>query len=518
MPRVPEPFEPGDVLRGRYVILERLGAGGYGTTYKARDRDPGRRGAPCVVKWLVPEDPADPDVGARFAREADALAKLQHAAVPTLYDSFVDGGAYYIVQQYVEGRTLGDAVDADGPLPEARARAVLRELLTVLKYLHEHDPPVVHRDIAPDNVILDRDGRVRLIDFGSVRDAVGSTGRRSRVTARPGYTSPEQALLDLVRPEVDLYAAGAVALFAVTGKDQTKWGDRVYESLRGRTGTSAAFERVLAGLLAPPGSRFESARAALAALDGPAPLFPGRGHPGRRVAQGALGTAGALGLIALGYIGAAAVDRRDPPGNALAFPSNAPQTTRSIGRAAAAARPPVRAQPRVRRQVARQAADDAPPNGVSAPPPDAPETPRPNGDPTEAAEPAAEPAAEAEPQVERQESRRTWISREGCLDVDTGSGACTDDYDLRWPAGTTYLVPGPGAKLSVLGPLKAIEFDTLTVTELRRLRYSEAPIALPELRHGVAMVSDRGNYVKLRVTMVFPTQRNFQVELYRLAR
>jgi hypothetical protein len=189
-----------------------------------------------------------------FEREARVLASLDHRRIPKLESFFVVDDAYYLVQEYVEGRTLDAELQACGRLPEAMVRRILAEVLDVLEYLHARSPAVVHRDIKPSNLILGAEDRVYVIDFGAVREAISTVGGSAggSVIGTPGYMPLEQLMGSPV-PASDLYALGATALHLVSGTPPDQWHDKATGRVRaiaGRIGCSPAFEAVLSKMLA----------------------------------------------------------------------------------------------------------------------------------------------------------------------------------------------------------------------------------------------------------------------------
>ena len=193
-------------LADRYVIERELGAGGMATVYLAHDVRHDRR---VALKVLRPELAATlgPD---RFPREIRIVAKLQHPHVLPLHDSGETAGFLYYVMPYVDGESLRQKLERDGPMPVHDAVRVLREVVDALAYAHSHG--VLHRDIKPDNVMLS--GRHALVtDFG-VAKAVSDAGGEKLTTVgvavgTPTYMSPEQATGEShIDHRSDIYAVG----------------------------------------------------------------------------------------------------------------------------------------------------------------------------------------------------------------------------------------------------------------------------------------------------------------------
>ena len=262
------PFAMDTVLNGRYTLKSLLGRGGFGATYRASDR--GRFGSHCAIKEFAPRSAEDPNALARFKREALALVGLSHEGIPRMHEFFEDQGRYFLVQDLAEGEDLSSIVAMRGPMSEAKTVSILNQLLDVLDYLHGHDPPIVHRDVKPANIILADDNRVQLVDFGAVRDAEPGAATVSAIYT-PGY-APLQQLMGKVSPSVDLFAAGATAAFLLTGTPPTEFYDIANDamSVRGKTGASDHLEGVIEELT-NGGSGYASAteaKRALAETDG----------------------------------------------------------------------------------------------------------------------------------------------------------------------------------------------------------------------------------------------------------
>jgi serine/threonine protein kinase len=202
----------GLVGDGRYRMTHRLGRGGMAEVFAAEDV---RLGRTVAVKLLRSDLAEDPVAKARFTREAQSVAGLNHHAVVAVYDSGEDtvGGRTvpYIVMELVEGRTIRDLlVNADAPPPE-QALIIVSGVLEALAYSHQHG--IVHRDIKPANVIITDSGAVKVMDFGIARALHGVQSTMTQtgmVMGTPQYLSPEQALGKAVDHRSDLYATGCL--------------------------------------------------------------------------------------------------------------------------------------------------------------------------------------------------------------------------------------------------------------------------------------------------------------------
>jgi eukaryotic-like serine/threonine-protein kinase len=210
----------GELVLGRYRLGARLGSGGFGTVFAARDE---RLGRPVAVKVI----PAGAPAPERGAREALAAARLDHPGIVAVFDAGEEGDARYLVSELVEGRTL-DRLEADGALSD---RDVLRIGLTLAGALaHARDRGVIHRDVKPQNVIVphDRDdasAAAKLTDFGVAHLADGeSLTRTGDVVGTLAYMAPEQAAGERVDDRADLYALALVLYEALAGGNPVRAG------------------------------------------------------------------------------------------------------------------------------------------------------------------------------------------------------------------------------------------------------------------------------------------------------
>jgi serine/threonine protein kinase len=212
--RVPEPAEIAEHFP-QLEIESVLGRGGMGVVYLAKQKTLERR---VALKLLAPERTEDPVFAARFATEAQALARLHHPHIVTVYDFGRAGGYYYLLMEYVDGLSLRQ-VQQTGRLAAAEALAIVPQICEALQYAHEQG--VVHRDIKPENILMDRQGRVKVADFGLARLAASASEAEEAdvVMGTPGYMAPEQRTHpERVDHRADIYALGAVFYEMLTGR------------------------------------------------------------------------------------------------------------------------------------------------------------------------------------------------------------------------------------------------------------------------------------------------------------
>jgi eukaryotic-like serine/threonine-protein kinase len=214
MSSLPSSSMIGTVLSGRYRLEAKLGSGGMSTVYLARDETLDR---PVAVKVMHREMSEQEDQLQRFRQEARAVAKLTHPNVVSVIDAGEDGGHPYIVFEYVKGETLKQRIGRVGALDTQEAIAYAIEVARGLSVAHARN--MVHRDIKPQNVLIDEEGRAKLTDFGISRqleqDGVTATGR---VLGTTDYVAPEQAMGKGADPRSDIYSLGVVLYEMLVGQ------------------------------------------------------------------------------------------------------------------------------------------------------------------------------------------------------------------------------------------------------------------------------------------------------------
>jgi eukaryotic-like serine/threonine-protein kinase len=269
---VPEVNE-GSVVDGRYRVLRRIGSGGMADVWLAEDTHLQRQ---VALKVLHRRFAQDREFVERFRREAEAAAGLQHPNIVAVYDRGEFEGTYYIAMQYIEGPTLKALIDS-GLTPE-QAVALIRQVLEGARFAHRKG--VVHRDLKPQNVIVDGDGKAVVTDFGIARAGVSEITQAGAVMGTPHYLSPEQAQGFEVTSVSDLYSIGVMLYEALTGRVPFEADSAVAVAMKQvsqvpqrpssiNPAVSPALDAtVMRALEKDPGERFQSADAFIAALDG----------------------------------------------------------------------------------------------------------------------------------------------------------------------------------------------------------------------------------------------------------
>ena len=261
----------GDIIAQRYRILDMLGQGGVGTTYAAQEQKNGQK---VALKAMSLRRMVDWKKMELFEREARILAQLNHPGIPRYLDYFQvdtpDDRSFYIAQQLAPGKSLAVLIEAGWHPDEAQVKQLAIHILTILIYLHQLTPPVIHRDIKPQNIILNPEEQVFLVDFGAVQDTYHQTVTGgSTIIGTYGYMAPEQ-FRGQAELCTDLYGLGATLLFLLTRQSPADLPQRQLKiNFRPHVRISKQFADWLEKMLEPIiEDRFSSASEALAVLEG----------------------------------------------------------------------------------------------------------------------------------------------------------------------------------------------------------------------------------------------------------
>lgn len=281
---MPPEVGEGSTIDGRYRLLRRIGSGGMADVWLAEDPHLQRR---VALKVLHRRFAQDREFVERFRREAEAAAGLSHPNIVSVFDRGDVEGTYYIAMQLLEGRSLKELID-QGLTPEQSA-ALIRQVLDAAGYAHRHG--VVHRDLKPQNVIVDDEGKATVTDFGIARAGASEITQAGSVMGTPHYLSPEQAQGQAVTAVSDLYSVGVILYEALAGRVPFEADSAVAIAMKQVSHTpqrpssinpavSPALDAVvMRALEKDPGQRFQSAEAFIAALDA-AGRDPGAEHGG----------------------------------------------------------------------------------------------------------------------------------------------------------------------------------------------------------------------------------------------
>jgi serine/threonine-protein kinase len=224
---VSDVFQPEQVIGGRYRVVRKLGGGGMADVYLCEDLTLGRH---VAIKVLLQRYLGDATFVERFRREAKAAAGLNQQNLVAIYDWGEVDGTYYIAMEYVEGETLKDLIRRRGRLSGNESVAVAMQLLAAVEFAHRSG--IVHRDIKPQNVMLDRDGTVKVMDFGIARAGDSGMTEAGSILGTAQYLAPEQAKGHPVDERSDLYSVGVVLYEMLTGAVPFKGDSAVTVALK----------------------------------------------------------------------------------------------------------------------------------------------------------------------------------------------------------------------------------------------------------------------------------------------
>lgn len=218
-----ERLAPGDLLHGRYRIINQVGTGGYGAVYRAQDTQDGDKAVAIKaihLRGLKPQEAIE--ATDTFNREVSLLAGLAHANLPRVYDHFTDTAHWFLVMDFIEGETLEDYIrhtSKSGQLPLSEVLEIGVQLCTVLEYLHTRQPPIIFRDVKPANIMHAKRGHLYLIDFGIARRHKPGQRKDTIALGSPGYAAPEQYGRAQTTAQADIYSLGVTLHQLLTGHD-----------------------------------------------------------------------------------------------------------------------------------------------------------------------------------------------------------------------------------------------------------------------------------------------------------
>ena len=264
-------LDPGTILNKRYRIAKQIGKGGFGAVYRAWDLNLNKS---CALKENLE---TSPEAQKQFFREAEILANIKHPNLPRVTDYFtIQDQGQYLVMDYIEGNNLETLIKQSGlPIQEEQAVQIIQQVSSAVSYMHDQNPPIIHRDIKPQNIIITPNGQAILVDFGIVKiyNPQLSTTLGARAFS-PGYSPPEQYGQGGTDPRSDVYSLGATMYTLLTGQIPP-------DSIQRTTGENLTKPRTINPTIAPqaekiilramelsPNNRFMSASEFLIALTG----------------------------------------------------------------------------------------------------------------------------------------------------------------------------------------------------------------------------------------------------------
>jgi serine/threonine-protein kinase len=251
----------GDLIGEGYRIRGLLGEGGTSRVYLAEHIKNGKLHA-------IKEIPAEKAERAGMLAEIKLKEKLYHPALPHVWEAFEEKGFIYIVMDYVEGMDLGTFLRKNGAVVQEQAVEWMKQLCKALTYLHGFQPPVIYRDMKPSNIVLQRDGRIKLIDFGAICQKE-RRGEKVLALGTPGYAAPEQYGKH-PRSDVrtDVYGLGMTFYFMLTGQDPSKPSHQIRKIREWNPSLSPVLERIVCKCTRKqPWRRFQTCADLLKALE-----------------------------------------------------------------------------------------------------------------------------------------------------------------------------------------------------------------------------------------------------------
>ncbi len=220
---------PERILGGRYKVQGKIGIGGMATVYRGTDEVLGRT---VAIKTMLPQYAADPSFAARFKQEAQAAAALQNPYIVQVYDWGRDNatGTYYIVMEYLRGTDLKSGIRTHGALDSRKVAQIGSQICQALSVAHKHD--IIHRDIKPQNIMVQPDGTIKVMDFGIARAKNSHLTADNSVLGTAHYVSPEQTQGKPLGPTSDIYSLGIVMYEASCGKVPFDGDDAISVALK----------------------------------------------------------------------------------------------------------------------------------------------------------------------------------------------------------------------------------------------------------------------------------------------
>lgn len=235
----------GQYIADRYEILREIGRGGTSTVYLVADNHLNKNFA---IKEIRKSDFANSSaVAGSLIQEANIMNKLNHQLLPRIIDVLDRDSYVYVVMDYIQGQTLNQVMKQHKKIPEAFVIHWFKQLCEVLTYLHTANPPIIFRDLKPSNIILTKDGSIRLIDFGAAREFKRSVESKAADNwGTRGYAAPEQIMMNgVVDARSDIYSLGVTMHYLLTGSDPRDAANRLKPIRYYDPGLSPSLERIL---------------------------------------------------------------------------------------------------------------------------------------------------------------------------------------------------------------------------------------------------------------------------------
>jgi len=242
-------LKTGQILDAKYEIIKVLGQGGMGTVYLCENNRLGNL-------WAIKEVDSQWKNKIDFLAEPNILKNLSHIGIIRIIDIFYENDNLYIVEDYIEGKTLKEHVDVNGPLSSAMVTDISLQLCSILDYLHSFNPPIVYRDLKPSNIIIRPNNKVVLIDFGIARAYKSSQEGDTMILGSMGYIAPEQLANVQSNAQTDIFSLGSTMFFMLTGKPVGISTEIMFEENRSKDGAKGLIKIIEKASAIDPKNRY----------------------------------------------------------------------------------------------------------------------------------------------------------------------------------------------------------------------------------------------------------------------
>ena len=248
------------IIAGRYQLDEMVGEGSYSIVFKGIDIERNRH---VAIKELRAEGMSKEEAHEAqelFFNEINILKSLDHFALPRVYDFFYHEGKHFMVMEWIEGKNLLEIFEKGGKLSEKKALEYMKQLADILIYLQDDERKVIYKDIKPSNIIVDKDGDIRLIDFGISRFYSPSKKKDTHILGTPGYAPPEAYTETQTDFSADIYSLGATFYHLTTGEDPFQFKFRFPSPRKYNLTLSGRFSNLLQDMLKDRKTRIQDAQ------------------------------------------------------------------------------------------------------------------------------------------------------------------------------------------------------------------------------------------------------------------
>ncbi|MFL0194069.1 serine/threonine-protein kinase [Clostridium sp. WILCCON 0269] len=253
-------LNPGQILDGKYEIIKILGRGGMGIVYLCKNNRLGNL-------WAIKEINNQRKKQVDFLAEPNILKNLSHTGIVRLTDIFYEYDNLYIVEDYIEGKTLKEYIDTNGPLSSELLEDISLQLCIILDYLHSFNPPIIYRDLKPSNIMITPYNKVVLIDFGIARIYKESQEGDTAILGSKGYIAPEQLENIQSNVQTDIYSLGATMFSMITGKSISLQTEPMFKENYPKYAAKNLVKVIQKASAIEPGKRYSNVKQIISALN-----------------------------------------------------------------------------------------------------------------------------------------------------------------------------------------------------------------------------------------------------------